>query len=1087
MSDYDKFCELKREQNRAIIVSINGRREVIVINKISYSRKLQMISLLLALVIAMSGIVMPSYAESNVFIDEFDSASDKAKNAFYSENVRELYTETVIQMGDGTRATRKDKDKEGIIIYELDNVGAIWVRGIKDGSDVKDFSFSYSVDNSTYKEMKSVTVNAGKTEHGYNCNDYFFAGFPRGKLYFKITIPVEGESWNKQLNFVKIEKDAYTIIEKYDEKLLTSFNFNAAEDEFYKITEEKTSEEALRLSYALEIMNTSLLAEERLDTYMKRGEFAYAMTNLMRLGEGSFSYGDSFKLYSDVNSKTDYAYNIQMMSGLGFFDSVGDGSFRADEAVSEIDAIYAVLSLLGYKEIMKKNNTNSIYAMAKRAGLKYTANGGKLTVERAAMLFMATVNAKMANKNWIGEIYVGSGTYLEDVLKVKKIIGQVSYTRYGSLGDADYDEINIVEVDGNKFYTKSDYLQRSIGKYIYAYVKNEDDKETVLAFGLSRNAAPSIELTDEDIDNVVSTVSAVRYYDENGRKYDKNLNITKLIINGEREFDISSNKIYSCNKIVFIDGDGDDIYDTVVCEKYTDYFVRSVFTTSKGISDKDGNTIYFDDSVYSHINYINNGVASSFLGIEVNSIVSVAEGKNKRFLKVVISTETQEGSVERVNQKKGTLRINNKEYYLSETLTNKINSGLVRAPQAGDDGTFYLNGLLQISAFDAVLSVEKYGFLIACATKKGLSEALEVKMFTDSGEIVRTECTSKLTVAFGSNQSRVNGKQAQSLISSSAAMVNNGKIEGLIRYRMNSDGKITFISIPKSAGDEMEFSLDYNSVNACSNGSDLIDNKYAYDSNTIRFYIPFDRDETDRYSNEMKLQRGYKNSQYQYNVSVYDANSVNIAAAIVLYERENESFTRNLLYDRPAIVSGKMVSYNDFYEDKKNQLEIITSNKTETYFVSDNLKIVLGKSTTNLADVSTLTYDDLGLGDFIQYGLNAKGEIEKIVLYYDSDYNSGQGRFYKFNGSAVDSYGYSQSAEYTVSCAEVMFVNGNFIRLDTGGEKLLNKCGSAGVTVYDRSSTKNSVYIGKIGDIEDKCKVVTMSVFGNITDMLVIK
>ena len=1046
--------------------------------------KKRILSIFLLVVVCVGLITVPSYAEQNyIFMDEFDAGhASKASKAFYSSNIYELNSASEL-LGDYQRASRIEKNKEGVIIYEAENIGAIQVRGGIHYNDTLDFRFSYSFDNTEYTELKPVIVNAGTATNGYKMKDYFFAGLPTGKIYFKITIPVEGDPWNKQIGFLKIETNTHSIIEEYDAKLMDMFNFNTADDSFYELTEGAESEEELRLVYALGLIDQKIMEESRFDTPITRGEFAYSLTKLVGIDKGEFSYGNYYDRFSDVDSLTDYAYNIQFAAEMGYLSKKPDGSFRPEENVHENDAIYAIMSFLGYRNVVDVKNAGDMYKLASNISLDYKATGRELTVRKAAELIVAALNARTAVYGWNDRITIGDNSYIKTALKLERVEGQMTYSKYGSVSGSDYDDNDIIEIDGNVVYTTSDYFKKNVGKNVWAYLADDNGRKTVVTFGNTHLKAEPFTVLKSDLYTQQSDMTMVRY-DENGREKKKGIRITKLVVNGERTYDLSAEKMYDCDTITFIDGDGNGVYETAFAEKYRDYFIKAVYYSEKGLSDLyTGETFYLDAKKYDHINIIKDGNTATFAEFKENVVVSIAVSENNKFVRAVVSDGSVEGTVSRNNPTENMVRIGNKEYYISPSLIDKIEKGKADMLQSADEGIFYLNALSQISGFSSTTTRETYGFMINCGVAGPFADTLIVKLFETNGKISEIECTDTVKIAKGNNYSQVGGAKAKEILDTADALRNRGKTEGLIRYKKNKEGKITFISIPKTAKDDDVFSLDYSDSAAYSNGTDLINAKYAIDENTVRFFIPYDREETERYRNETITKSGYRGSQYKYDIRLYDTNSVCFAGAIVLYENENDAYNLNLMYNNLSYVSDVMTSYDETRQEARKQFKIMTSGVEKEYYAADNLKIVLGKNSSVETDASTLTADDIEKGDIVTFATNQKGEIGKIILYY----NRSDKLFYKSDKTSSADFCVGSEDEYVYIYAELEFKYREFVKLNVGTEDFFCKINSANIALYEDKGANPGVKKGTVDDITKGDKVVVRMTRGSVTDMMVIR
>lgn len=1037
-------------------------------------------ALTVALIMLTGVVYVPNVsAEQAIFVDEFDGGkSTGTTKTFFSDNIREISSSTS-QSGDFTRATRIGAEKDGILIYKSENVGAITMRGVypKNG----DFEFYYSTDNKEYIPIEPVYGNEiiKDSGTGWYGRDYFFAGFPSGILYFKIVIPKEDGNtlYNKQINYVKIEKETTTLIKDYDDNLINSFDLKSADNKVFETFEGQKYKEAMHLLYSMGIMDKRVLNPERFNTEISRGEFASSLVKLMGFMSEKYSDNVTYEKFSDISSSTDYAYCVQIAIEMGYMNKMSDNSFRPEKPMSEQDAMYALMCLLGYQDVVKNN---SIPSVASNTSFAYKLKGGNLTVEDAAKMLFAFLNANMANNKFNGIIEVGKRTYLSDILEINRVSGQMNYSVMGSMDSTYHSNKNEVEIEGVVLKSENIKFHELLGRRVYAYI---DDDNKVISFGIDEKTEP-VSVYKRDVNKSRSDLSNM-YYTKDGTSKRKSINVTKLVINGERIYAISKTLLYDCDVLNFYDSNNDGKLETVIAERYDDYFVKSIYVTEKGIADfYTGNTFYFDSTKYNNIIFFRDGIKANFSNIIENSVISVAKSSNNRFVKVVINQDSVSDDYIYEDFSENIFTIGKENYGMSDGLKTLITSGKIQKMQMGETGKFYLNAVGDIAAYEITSPfVERYGYIIR-AYEKSSTGNIRVKIFGDDGNIETYDTRDKLSISFGTTSSKVNGSAAIALLKTAAELTNaSGEIEGLVKYRIR-DGVISRISVPRSSPLTNDFSMDYSNTAAFTNGNDIIDLKYIVNSDTKYFYIPYDRGDETGYQNKVSTVSTYSGTKDTYNIKLYDIDQNRVASAMVLFAEEFDADNIGLLWRRFGMVSSVRDVYDEENDCIRKQIKFVTQGAEQSYWICDNLKVRGGKMSNNeKADLtaSTIVPSDIGKGDVIKYALNNKGEIGKLTLIYDASTK----KYYKNDGTATTSYSVGTNGEIVEMYVTVDRVFGKYMIVETDSDTYVFDCSQAYASIYNEDD--KTVYPASVGDIKPGDKVVIRAQRTSLQDVMIIK
>ena len=1009
------------------------------------------------------------FADGNIFVDDYDTAnSSKIPNAFYSENMQTLTLSTSIH-GDNKVAIRIDRDKPGVAVYKATNVGAIRLRGSNDNGDNEDYSFFWSTDNVEYTQISPVKVDLGKGGSFYAC-DYYFAGLPGGEIYFKIYIPyVAGrERYNRCLMKLEIESETTTIIENYDASMLDQFDLFFAENSYMRATEGIDGEAALRFAYMKNTMSKLILSEKRFDTEMTRGEFADSLLRMMFVGNVPMDRVYHNKM-PDVLSSTDYAAAIEFAVELGYMSRTRDSRFHPEDPITVQDAKYALMCMLGYQSLLTSQNIDSL---ARKTKFDAPVKNGKLTVREAAKLIFNAMDAYIAGDDYVGTMWVSDEKFIDKYLKVRMIEGQMTYSRHGDLSDYDSDDKNMAVIDGVEVYMSNSSFHENIGRYVYAYIEDDNGKNKVLSYGIENSSVKQPRIIKRDFDASASSLTQIRYSD-NEKDRTLKVDIKKAMLNGERVTGNPTSLYGICDVLTFLDSDSDGICDTVLGEKYDNYYVGSLFTANNGFADfyYTDKKVYVDSDIYDHVNYFRSGVPASFKDIKIGSLVSVAKSDNDRFIKIIICEDFDEGRIDPISNSDGSLKVGENKYYISDSFENMVTDGKVTMPKAGESGKLLLDPAGEVAVFIKTHSSEEYGFLIGCGTEgRALAETTFVKIFGGDGIVSDYECASKVSIVQDGTTSRVNSKDVHTTLKANPVLTSSGTCEGLIKYGLNTKNEITRIVIPEEKIDVLnhaEFSLNYKATNAISGKSGLIDNSYSVDSNTKIFCIPYDRDRTDLYKNSFTLATdGYiaagKKHGVSQSVCLYNINSCRNAEIMVVFDKSADA--KSTAGNRFSSVKEILMEYDAVSETVKDKIKLINKDKEMEFFVEDGIMLRKGKIGTSAAElVPGSSVKDLHVGDVIYYTLNGAGEIGKITVLYDSANKV----CYKENGDTLTATGFVRDQEYGVAYADVKGVFGKYVYFGIGStEHLL--VNASGVVVFNEARKNVSLESADELDVGDR-------------------
>ena len=609
---------------------------------------------------------------------------------------------------------------------------------------------------------------------------------------------------------------------------------------------------------------------------------------------------------------------------------------------------------------------------------------------------------------------------------------------------------------------------------------SEDNK--IISYGVDDTTHKSISLEYEDIVPSSCNSSRIVYEDEKGKIRQVKIKIDFFVVNGGRVVSFDIDDVTDNDFITLYDNDNNGVYETIIAEKYDELWVKDIYSEDKIITGYYGEKIVsFNENDYTYINYLRNGRVSGFNDIKERDLLSVAQSADKEYLKVIVNRQSFDGSVSK-KFNDGRISINGEEYELSRVYSQHNASGYADDIKAGSNGTYYLNAFGEIAAYLSNILPKRYGYIVSAGVKEFFDSTLLLRIFDESGEMLDLECRPTVFIDCQGSIAKFKGSAAYSTLAAYNHMVNDvtGKIEGLIQYKTDIEGKVHTIYVPSNLPSKDYFSIDHKNTSAYTNGSDIIDMSYKYGADTKIFVVPYDRSNYDEYTTGYSFLSGYQGSSNTYNLTLYDIDEERFTPVLLMEKSELDGDNLNLNYQPLSFVSGIENVWDEEKEQGRLLVKLIVNGVENSYYVMDNLKLRLGKTTAVASERSELTANDLKVGDCVQFATGADGKICKMTVFFQNESDI----FYLSDGTAQQTYGRQKSSEFFIIYGKVVSCNSPYLLLDTDEGLQLLKVHAAKVAVYNE---RPGVQAGFTSAIAPGDRVVLRSTRTDVNTLLVLK
>lgn len=775
---------------------------------------------------------------------------------------------------------------------------------------------------------------------------------------------------------------------------------------------------------------------------IKRSEVAKIAVNALGLADVAESSNYPTK-YPDVvedhwaNGYINVATNQKLV--------IGDdtGTFRPDDTITYAEAMTILVRVIGHEPsaLSKGGYPAGFLVVGTENNLNRNAvasSNDPATRSLVAQMTFNALTAKMMEQTGFGDdpVYsVVDKTLLESKLHTQKITGQVvatSQTKLDGNGTLKKGEVQV----GETIYKLADGVDATnlLGYNVVFYLQEDDNgEESIILIRPEEAKNSSMTVIADNFEKIEDGDARKTLYYWKDKENDKKAseayisNDAKLIYNGKSE--TLDNELINlkdkAGKVSLLDTDRDNKYDLVFVTEYKNVVVEEVMPSTGKIIDKYGAPTITLDPNDDDLDYRIEKAGESIAVTDLTEwdVLSVAESKDKSIYRIVAVKEAIEGKV--VELRDDEVKIGDTTYKIANNYTQDI--------ALEDEGLFYLDAEGKIAAVDASSRISSnYAYLVNAAMQGGVSDSLELRLFTKDGETVVLTAADKV---------RVNGTSGQNAEQVLAALSKDGDVENqLITFEKNSDGKIVTIHTAKdntATGkvDKNNFTKNKVLTNAIYKSATGKVGDVNVNKDTLIFDIPADSNNPEDFA--IRNHTMFENDT-PYNAIVFDMTEDYTAKVMIV---------TNTNYQANAESSVAVVT--DITTTKNDQNVIVD----KLYAMQDGKRIELLATEKGLL-VKGDDNKSLEKGDVIQYKTNTKNEISTIRVLLDISKKDTQ-------------FEESPATDMNVIYGKVTakFPSSMNITVNDGAEKNI-AFGDAKIYLVDNSKSSNIVVEATTGDIQ---------------------
>lgn len=515
------------------------------------------------------------------------------------------------------------------------------------------------------------------------------------------------------------------------------------------------------------------------DNTITRAEFTKMVCEMQGI-KGDASKGAT--IFTDVAADHWASGYINMATGMGIINGMGDGTFAPSSPVTYEQAIKMIVVALGYEPMAAdRGGYPTGYLAAAQAsgltkGIKAPAQADAAIRSLIAELVCNALDVPMMQQTGFGsdkkfEVMDGNPDSEEritllsskfDVVKVSGVVVATEFDAIESAGKAAEGEVKI-KFDNNFKSTNEDFdisadpfcktISAEIGetnaadffgKRVIAFIAEEGRNDyAVIAIVEEDGKNETLEISGADIDEIVVSgdPDVIKYWESEDARRPEEIEVKEgasVIWNGC--VNVVGHAINDLNNdvlnITFVDWDANGVYDLIIVEEYANFVVDEIDADIYSLTSLAGDELVLDpddDYVITIVDAKGNKV--DFADIKEGDVLAVITDDiggfdGADFKNVTVLGESKvEGLVRAAGDGKYT--IGDEVYEVDANAYNKTKVKL------GAEGTFYIGIAGTIVAFDGTTAAAgNYAIILDVEAGATNWNATQVKVLNKDGEVV---------------------------------------------------------------------------------------------------------------------------------------------------------------------------------------------------------------------------------------------------------------------------------------------------------------------------------------------------------------
>ena len=785
-----------------------------------------------------------------------------------------------------------------------------------------------------------------------------------------------------------------------------------------------TYEEEIKVVEGLGLMDQIAEGEFSPDAIVTRADIADLLSRFIAYGQGDsendswFFFGDASEdeglktppepkkyMFEDVDA-SHWAYQqIEKAVTFGLMRGTETNLFSPDENATLDQVVKTIVSLLGYgpkAEQLYGGYPDGYYRVATELGLlkgftitreqTVTRAQFAVIVYRALFTEVSMIDGYVTgNADAYLNYYTQKGkTLLTEQLGLYEIEGQMTDNGITSLqGKSKVKDKKLVINGKTLYYTDDTYYARDfIGRDVTAYYfKDGSDNEYQLVYAyLTGDDEVTVIDANEDPKLSGNTLKYESKLTDDTEEIDLT-DFKYVILNGEAVTSYLPSIVEITQGTVTV-VQSEDNYDVLIIESYESWYVNNVNATNGKIYDKITGGI-FDPLLYDNITVVTtNGEKTDLTKIGKGSVIDIA--RNGKSAYIIISSNAKTGIIQQVldSGEEFEVYIDDEPYVIAEPYYNYDKRSKFKI---GTEITLYLNSENKvIYAVDGAVSDLSVGYLITAANNTNRLDSYP--------EALISETSLNATIYRFADRVRISDETGEeSTVEVQNFISEFGSYKGIVRYKKNDEGRITYIEKP-ILDPETKIGGKLHVIYSSADGYDpatgaLVDDSKTYFKNTIfagKAIVTTSAkviavDPAKKTTKEGFIHGDSSSlisNEEDYNMTVYTTVAGSYSAEFAVLETDSASAGAIDYYqNKKFAVLQKITTGVDDEGEAATKLYVydmsLATPQEVVYYATDDCVI-----NTAMANPFGGT---LEVGDIISWGTNDEGKINEIRVIWDEN------------------------------------------------------------------------------------------------------
>lgn len=476
---------------------------------------------------------------------------------------------------------------------------------------------------------------------------------------------------------------------------------------------------------------------------ISRGEFAIRFSRLIN----AVDLNMQALYYVDV-PESHYAYKeITNLTELGYLSGIGDKKFAPEESIRQADAAKLLLKGLGLLEVINGGYTNEGFISDAMYEAEISVTGEYMTFGQMTLMLY---NALLADCYSMSGVKGDNVTY--DRIEGESLLYKTRKLRYiknelltAANGTSIYDKesgAKEVIIGDVKYYTEDRDFSDFLGRYV-DFVYSEDDAPE-LVWAILTGTDTKLLVTVGDKGGYDAGKNQI-WYTKNDKKRYVNISASPAVVYNGRPIYTDVSQVLSVpnTRLTLLSSQKNSNYDIILAESHLNLQVRSKDDDEYIVRDSfSGESICLEESEYDNLLIEDlNGNEITWADIQEYDILSIFKTKDGGYVRVVVSNNMINGTVDRVNGD-GTVVIGDSTY---KPYDDSVSSGIV----LGASGIYYLDCFGYIAAVNTSMKSANdfVGFALTgvCYTEAD-DTGLVLKILSENGNIEKFFVKDKLNI-----------------------------------------------------------------------------------------------------------------------------------------------------------------------------------------------------------------------------------------------------------------------------------------------------------------------------------------------------